>query len=241
MKPRMIGALAAGCLAASLAGVTIALNTQQSSDRPVAENQEPASPSISPDATPEPDPSEAPPEPPAVTEPPPESQAAAEAPPEPNINDIAAAPPAAGSELFTEAIAEAKQQTTVPMLLPSELPSTVTQEPIYITTVSDADRYDLTLGLVENCTASACAVGTLSGERGGDAYPGEFSQTVALTQGIEGYFQPMSCGASCAPPVIAWSYDDVFYRIYLKVPGSDTEAQAALVSIANSAIAAGPR
>lgn len=136
---------------------------------------------------------------------------------------------------------QVKQQSQVPVLLPSSLPDEITSDPIYVTVEGDADYYNLTLGLVPDCTANVCSVGSLSAERGGEAYPDEFSSTVTLANGISGYFSPMACGASCSPPVLSWEYDGAFYRLYLKLGGEDAEVEAQMAAIANSAITAGPR
>jgi hypothetical protein len=142
-------------------------------------------------------------------------------------------------DLFEPAIAEMRPNTQVPVLLPNALPSSVANQPIYIHHEEDASYYNVVLGLTPGCTANVCSLGSVQAMQDGAPYPEEFSETVELTQGIQGYFQPMTCGVSCSPAVVGWNYGTAFYRIYLQVPGSDAEVRAMLVDAANSAIARG--
>lgn len=144
-------------------------------------------------------------------------------------------------DLFEPAIAEMRSSTQVPMLLPDVLPSSVLSQPIYIHHEEDASYYNVVLGLTPGCTANVCSIGSVQARQDGAPYPEEFSETVELAQGIQGYFQPMTCGVSCSPAVVGWSHGTAFYRIYLQVPGSDAEVRAMLVDAANSAIARGAR
>ena len=65
---------------------------------------------------------------------------------------------------------------------------------------------------------------------------------MTLAQNIKGHFRPLTCGASCAPPIIGWEYKGVFYRISLKGVGQSPEIEGeTLAKMANSAIVAGAR
>jgi hypothetical protein len=144
-------------------------------------------------------------------------------------------------DLFDTAIPGVRSRTQLPMLVPEALPASILSEPIYVTHLEEPNFYSLTLGVTPNCTANVCSLGSIEAERGSTPYPGEFSETVQLAQGVQGYFQPMSCGASCSLPVVGWRYEGAFYRVYLKLPGSDAEVRDTLIEVANSAIAPGSR
>lgn len=143
--------------------------------------------------------------------------------------------------LFDAVIPEVRSRTQVVLLLPDALSDAVLDEPIYLHHTEDTRHYSIILGLTPDCTANVCSVGSIEAELDGTPYPEEFSERVNLAQNIQGHFQPMICGASCSPPVVGWSYAGAFYRIYLKVPGSDAEIREDLIAIANSAIERGPR
>jgi hypothetical protein len=131
-----------------------------------------------------------------------------------------------------------RSRTAVAMLMPDWLPEDVLEEaPFYLSQDSATDHYSIVLGLTPDCHANVCSAGSISAERGGAPYPEEFSDTVPLIQDIQGYFQPMTCGASCSPPVIGWAYEGAFYRIYLKMDGSEETVRARMIDVANSAIA----
>jgi hypothetical protein len=60
---------------------------------------------------------------------------------------------------------------------------------------------------------------------------------VKLALGMKGHYQPLSCGASCSPPSIAWIQKGVRYEIQAKALGG----RKAFVAMANSAINNGNR
>lgn len=143
---------------------------------------------------------------------------------------------------FQEILPKIKQQTEVPILLPSKLLITGTDQKIYVDGKGTSSGYEISLGLAPNCTANACSIGYLSAEKGGKPLEDEFSRELSLSQNIKGYFRPLSCGASCAPPIMGWEYKGVFYRMALKGVGQSPEMEAeALAKMANSAIEAGAR
>ena len=90
--------------------------------------------------------------------------------------------------------------------------------------------YELSLAGAPGCgNATACFLASFTGERGG--HPA-FRRRVALARGITGYYKPLSCGASCSPPMLQW-VTGVLYGIQADVEG---DARAALVRAAGSAI-----
>lgn len=97
-------------------------------------------------------------------------------------------------------------------------------------------RYDLTMSATRGCGgASACFLAELTGRRG--AKLGYKSNNVRLALGMKGHYEPIHCGASCAPASIAWIQKGVRYEIQAKALGG----RAGFVKAANSAIRAGNR
>ena len=100
----------------------------------------------------------------------------------------------------------------------------------------------ITLAFEPNCTGNACLIGYISAEKGGKSLEDEFSRELSLVQNIKGYFRPLTCAASCAPPIIGWEYKEVFYRMAFKGVGQSPEIEGdTLAKMANSAIEAGER
>lgn len=98
--------------------------------------------------------------------------------------------------------------------------------------------WTLSLAGAPRCGANACFLASFSGERGGRP---AFTRRVALARGLTGFYKPLSCGASCAPPQIQWLQGGVLFDIQAKVGVAGAARQrAALVAAANEAIAARP-
>ena len=93
----------------------------------------------------------------------------------------------------------------------------------------DRRSFFVSLNATRTCGANACFLATVSGEKGGTP---AFKRTVALKNGITGYFKPLSCGGSCAPPQIQWVQGGVLYDIQAKVIAGKRD----LMRAANSAI-----
>ena len=136
-----------------------------------------------------------------------------------------------------------KEQTQVPILLPTQLLITGTDRKIYVEGKGTSNSYEITLAFTPNCNHStACSIGYLSAEKGGKPLEDEFSREYPLVQNIKGYCRPLTCGASCAPPIIGWEYQGVFYRMAFKGVGQSPEIEGeTLVKMANSAIEVGAR
>ncbi len=145
--------------------------------------------------------------------------------------------------IFEDILPEIQANAEIPILLPARVP--LPEEQVYVDGGANADTYQIHIGFAPNCRATACFVGFFAGREGsGDYYETgeEFSETVPLANGVTGYYNPMQCGASCAPPVIEWEWQGVRYRFELKgAGGNSAEDKAAMVQLANSAIAAGGR
>ncbi|HAG79993.1 MAG TPA: hypothetical protein DCL61_02220 [Cyanobacteria bacterium UBA12227] len=146
------------------------------------------------------------------------------------------------SDLFTTILPQLQQQTDVLILLPSQFPSS--KEKIYLKSDISNKNYLIRLSLTPNCLSTECDFGFLSAEPVNSVYYPRnwFTKEVTLAQGIQGYFTPKLCNASCTPSIIQWMWEDRTYRIALKGIGRDgLEEEAIMVAIANSAIEAGPR
>ncbi|MEM1168154.1 MAG: hypothetical protein AAGJ08_03450 [Cyanobacteria bacterium P01_H01_bin.35] len=141
-----------------------------------------------------------------------------------------------------EILPKIKEKTQVPILLPSKLLITGTDRKIYVEGKGTTNGYEITLAFEPNCTGNACSIGYFNAEKGGKSLEDEFSRELSLVQNIKGYFRPLTCAASCAPPIIGWEYKGVFYRISLKGVGQSPEIEGdTLAKMANSAIEAGAR
>jgi len=136
------------------------------------------------------------------------------------------------------------RRTTLPILLPQPFQVGYDGQ-VYLSADADANRYSVSLAAVPDCGgANACSIGFIGAERVTPHEALPFETIVTLTKGIKGSFKPLTCGASCSPPEIAWIQNGVMYSIQLKGIGSGTDdasVMAELIKIANSAIAAGPR
>src|SRR4051812_38517799 len=96
------------------------------------------------------------------------------------------------------------------------------------------DQYALFLDARPRCGGDACFLASFTGEEG---KPLGFKTNVTLARGIRGAYKPLSCGASCSPPVIMWIQGGVRYEIQAKALGG----RRAFVQMADSAIRHGRR
>jgi hypothetical protein len=138
--------------------------------------------------------------------------------------------------LFAQQLEVARAQTTLPILLPQTLRSSFRRH--FPEGRADADAWRFDIGAVRRCrTATACFIAEFRGVRG--RRPSN-PRTVKLARGRTGYFQPLRCGASCAPPSVQWRQHGALYTIEAKVGSRRTERRE-LVRMANSAIRNGAR
>ncbi len=137
------------------------------------------------------------------------------------------------AEVFRSIFPQLKQQTRVPILLPSELFGRQ-GERFYASGRGDANGYRIVLGTVPNCNAEACSVGFFSAKRGDR--PNSGGKEVRLARGITGYFSPTKYRE---PSQIEWVYGGVLYTIQMRVSRNASEAEATMIRLANSAIEVG--
>jgi hypothetical protein len=135
-----------------------------------------------------------------------------------------------------------KAKTTIPVVLPSYFPyARANGRKLRTAGFANRSSWSVSLFYGANCGgANACTVGFLSGQRGGQ--PGPFAARVTLARGIHATYKPTTCGGSCSPAEIDWALNGVVYRFQLQVNArGDAAERTAMVRMANSAIAAGPR
>jgi hypothetical protein len=132
--------------------------------------------------------------------------------------------------LLTGTVADVKDQTRLPVLLPSTLQTD--QDPLYASGEGNRTGYQFVVSTERDCGANACSLAFFSATKGGTAYG---PRKATLAKGRKGRYNPLSCGASCSPPSIVWKERGVVYEIQM-----DT-TRSRLVKLANSAIRKGPR
>jgi hypothetical protein len=138
--------------------------------------------------------------------------------------------------LFRDVLPQVKAKTNVPILLPQRYRSDAEEN--VPTGVGHKRSYTLSIGAVENCGgATACFVADFAAKRG--AKP-SFTRKVRLRGGRTGYFKPLTCGASCSPPMLEWRKGGVLYWIQAHA-GTASQEKRRLVKLANSALFHGPR
>ena len=133
--------------------------------------------------------------------------------------------------LLTPTVADVKQDTTIPILLPSSLATEQTKK-LYGGGEGEASSYTFAVSTVKDCSANACAVASFSAMKGIAVYG---DRKVTLAKGRKGRYIPLSCGGSCSPPSVVWKERGVVYEI------STDATRTQLVKMANSAIRKGPR
>jgi hypothetical protein len=150
-------------------------------------------------------------------------------------------------------VGQIKQQTSVPIFLPSALPSTLQQQRLYVSGAGVTDGYQMTLTSRPDCGANSCFVGSFEAHRGGEMAqahapadaPRDHEKSILLVNGIEAYYKPLTCGGSCSPPIVEWVSDGVLYHIQFDVQWrtrlAANEVERLMVAMANSAIKAGAR
>jgi len=135
--------------------------------------------------------------------------------------------------LLTSPVADVKQDTKLPILLPSTLKS---DEPELFASGSGTRKdYQFSISTVKDCGANACSLAFFSAYKGMKLYG---TRKATLAHGISGRYLPLSCGGSCSPPEIQWVQKGVLYVIQMDF---EKNPRAELVRMANSAIRKGPR
>ncbi len=149
--------------------------------------------------------------------------------------------------VLTGTVSDVKQQTPLPILVPSTFYSDF--DHLHPYGGGDKKSYDLGVAAApasecggeasgrDSGGANACFAASFSARKGGTPFG---RGKVTLAKGRHGRYQPMGCGASCSPPSISWKERGVTYTIQAKVVGKPSD-RALLVKMANEAIKQGPR
>jgi hypothetical protein len=111
---------------------------------------------------------------------------------------------------------------------------------VYASGTGGRRAWSFALAGAPNCGgATACFLASFTAERGGTP---AFRTRVRLRGGIPGWFKPLSCGASCSPPVLQYRRRGVLYEISANGPDrTNAAARRRLVTAANAALRIGPR
>jgi hypothetical protein len=136
-------------------------------------------------------------------------------------------------------LARVAARTSVPVRIPARLELDFDGR-VFASGSGSRRRWTLGLDGAPDCgNATACFLAQMTGERGGTP---AFRRKVRLARGITGRYKPLTCGASCSPPMIQWVQRGVLYSIQAKVEAAGAAAQrTAMVRAANSAIRGRPR
>jgi hypothetical protein len=139
-------------------------------------------------------------------------------------------------ETFEELLVQAKDQTEVPILLPQTY--TTDAQTFFESGSFARKRYTFSLSAGHGCGgATACFIADFAAKRGAKPH---YTRKVRLRGGRTGFFKPLTCGASCSPPVIEWRRAGVLYWIQATA-GNKRQEKRRLVKMANSALQHGPR
>lgn len=142
-----------------------------------------------------------------------------------------------GWEIFGP-ILDNLDNTNVPLRLPSYLAAEELQYPhqLYADPVSiSSEEYVVQVVTDTGCNgARACLDGIMSGQQISSFDPPSGSETVSLSNGIQGYYVPFECNAYCSMGKIIWQENGYKYTVEQKAGPKNV-----MILIANSAIESG--
>lgn len=128
--------------------------------------------------------------------------------------------------------------TPLPVLLPQSLPFDYGGK-VFGHVSGGAKQWSASFEAAKDCGgANACFLASMTGHKGGK--PSGKSR-VTLRGGVTGYFSPLSCGGSCAPPSLEFKTGGVLYDLQARVAQKGRTDKQILTAAANSALAHGPR
>jgi hypothetical protein len=153
-------------------------------------------------------------------------------------------PPKPPAEIFSSALAQLKQQTHLPILLPDQLPP-LAEKSVYAHASADQDSYSIRLESDPDCDgANACFLGIFRAKRNGHfSYPKVLSIAPAKSRkAVPARYKSTTCGGSCSAPSIEWKSDGILYTVQLTLrTESEKQAHTLMIELAQNSIAAGPR
>lgn len=145
---------------------------------------------------------------------------------------------------FESVIAEIKGKSSVPILLPDELPPPFASAKQVVVDKAAATEWAISL-YYERDAGDASLAAFFAANSEPKYRPTELGNVskVKLSRGLRGYFRPVSCGGSCAPANIWWEQSGTLYQFQLKMSStlSEKQQQKTMCELADSAISAGPR
>ena len=139
--------------------------------------------------------------------------------------------------VLSNAAAELRSSSTVPVFLPRVIPTIISQYGIKRVVVKQSSSgYNVSLYYSKQASDATYA-GSISGFTGAVApssLPGV--TPVRLSNGTSALFRPVSCGGSCAPANLWWRVGKFEYQLQLHLRSdlSKRHQQQALVEMANS-------
>jgi hypothetical protein len=140
-------------------------------------------------------------------------------------------------KVFAKQLPAVKRKTTVAVLLPTSLPFAAGVPRLYPTRYATKDGWRLVLAGAPNCGgANACFLASFEGSRTGKLLG---RPNLRLAGGQPALYKPVTCGASCSPATLWFTYRGVLYTWQHKDPPRN--AKAVLARLAAQAISAGPR
>jgi len=143
--------------------------------------------------------------------------------------------------VFRPALEQIQSQTRIPILLPSRLPSAISERDIKLASGEvREDGYFISLYFSEDASNAVYAAGFGGSTRIFGLQDLPNTGRVALSGGRTGMFRPVSCGGSCAPANLWWEQNGVMYQIQITLgSGSPEKSQEKiLVETANSMVTA---
>jgi hypothetical protein len=135
--------------------------------------------------------------------------------------------------VFKPIIPILKKKTQVPLWLPSYIPESDGDIPLYAQLeIVTAKNYSILLGFDSQCNgATACRLGSISGEKINSQNKLLKGKKITLSRKRQGYFVDATCGANCSDSTISWQEKGYLYRLAIKAGDLKT-----LVKMANSTI-----
>jgi hypothetical protein len=151
--------------------------------------------------------------------------------------------PKAPADIFSSALAQLKQQTHLPILLPDHLPP-LAQSSVYARASVDNDSYSVRIESDPDCNgANACFLGIFRAKRNGHlSYPVTLNLTTKTGKPVAARYKATTCGGSCSSPSIEWKSNGVLYTVQLTLhTKSEQQARTVMTDLAQESISAGPR
>ena len=106
-----------------------------------------------------------------------------------------------------------KKKTTVAVILPASLPFAAKVPKLYATGAGSRNAWSFALDGAPLCgSANACSLASFEAKRGGKL-PGK--SNLKLAGGQPAFYKGITCGASCSPATLWFTYHGVLYTLSL--------------------------